>query len=217
MPFDAVAAFLRLGLKYRIDVLNKEAIARLTYEFPTSLEDFDDNVRFRMISDDNDILVKAINLARECLCINSILPVAFYRLITEHEVHTDLLATDSPQSPEDHIIAMAGWYRAVHAQDTLTMRWLLHHDEPPQKNLYQWCPAGTCQSNRTSVIRSNFLPMPTLYGLSSWKYWPPALGQCGSCLAVAEELHNTGRKQFWQKLPSFFKFPAWEELLRDET
>lgn len=41
LPIVAVAALLRLGTKYDIEVLRTEAVKRLVYEFPTSLQDYD--------------------------------------------------------------------------------------------------------------------------------------------------------------------------------
>ncbi|KAF7984459.1 hypothetical protein HWV62_14556 [Athelia sp. TMB] len=40
LPIGVVAAFLRLGMKYDIDALRKEALRRLYYEFPVDFDTF---------------------------------------------------------------------------------------------------------------------------------------------------------------------------------
>ena len=35
---------------------------------------------------------------------------------------------------------------------------------------------------------------------------------CAPCRAMAQSVHETGRRTAWATLPSLFKLPVWEEL-----
>lgn len=127
-----VAAFLRLGLKYNIEVLKTEASSRLAHHFPTSLEVYGDRDD-AMITPDRLQPIMAINLARECRGMDRILPMAFFRLVVGFSFQ-GILCSDIP--PDDRNIAIVGWESAVQAQAQETMRWLFQLDSG---ELYSEC------------------------------------------------------------------------------
>lgn len=55
--------------------------------------------------------------------------------------------------------------------------------------------------------------MPPVITLDDWQRdWEN--GMCSVCIAIAQALHEKGRKQAWDDLPSAFGLPSWDELLK---
>ena len=80
MPIPLIAVMLRLGKKYDMEHFLKEAVARLQYEFPRNLSDWDSisEQPFSKIAQSGDaVLLDIITLAREA-GLQSILPLAYY-------------------------------------------------------------------------------------------------------------------------------------------
>lgn len=219
LPFDVVAAFLRLGLKYNIESLKAEAVTRLTHEFPSSLQVFDFIALGSMIQPHSSMATDTINLVRETKHLNRILPCAFY--VLAEAIHVDPQSFRKPQilddgrqvqlSLEDQFVLSDGWFKSVKAQKEHTYPWL-----------YQMTPLSTsclsksaCFSARASEVFNEFAPIPIILGLSKWEAWSEDIDICDPCKAVAEKLHNAGREKFWQMLPSLFGFPEWDELLKE--
>lgn len=76
---DIVAAFLRLGRKYDFEVLRIEALRRIFYEAPATLEEFDKRdsecrILYRGVP---AFWLDMLNLARE-QDLQSVLPLALY-------------------------------------------------------------------------------------------------------------------------------------------
>lgn len=162
-----------------------------------------------------ELLAQVINLARECHCVDFILPLAFHLLIAHPEAHKIIQAL--PLSSEDRTIAFSGWFNEVKEQDVDTMHWLMQHDRRAA-GLFQNCNSpGDCREVRFNLIQSNFLPIPKVFGLCPWKSLSVTISKhlCGSCVAAAQKSHCEGRERFWQKLPTFFVLPGWEELLQE--
>ena len=86
MPFDLLAAILRLGKKYEIDYLCEEGLKRLRRNFPNALEKWVQNTsrknQFRIESD------KEKDIIRLCyeLSISSCLPLAYMVFVTKHKL-----------------------------------------------------------------------------------------------------------------------------------
>lgn len=199
----------------------------MTHDFPASLEAFDrlcdGPERVIVYEEGNNAYVngsayaQVINLARECHCIDFILPTAFYSVIVLAEIHTIVQAI--PLSPEDRMIVLLGWANAVKGQKADTLHWWLHHPRDEQAAaLYQGCiTPDHCDKERYRGIYANLVPMPRIFGLVPWNFFSPLSKEvCESCFAAAQRSHNDGRKQFWQKLPSYFGLPEWSVLLKDQ-
>lgn len=191
----------------------------MVHDFPTSLEAYGvvgDDQRMIAVSKDQDFYercARAINLARECHCVDFMLPSSFYGVISHPDFHT----TTQPLSPEDRMVGVSGWSNAVKGQEADTMRWLLYQGYPQTSQLYQGCKSpDRCHETRNHFLRAIFIPIPRIYGLCRWEDWA-VISQfvCESCFAAAQRSHNEGRERFWQKLPTFFGLPGWDELLRE--
>lgn len=223
MPFDVVAAFLRLGEKYNITILKTDALTRLQYEFPSTLEQYDQANEWSMIENKHAVTRDTINLAREVHCVDYILPSAFHALCCEN-VHKAILeatrddGSKSLLSPEDQVIVITGWAKGRDFQRRVSMRWLLSEEELPP--LYEYCMTSplSCIHARGRLIRSmgHLDAVPPIAALWNWEYLPEEKDKmCKSCLDVAEFSHTRGREAFWDNLPSFFGLPEWPELLKE--
>ena len=216
VPFDVVAAFLRLGLKYNIECLRDEATTRLTYEFPSSLESYDRMVDGEMIEQGysaND----TINLLRECQCLIHILPVAFYLQAYETlPFDKSAIPDDGKQvqlSPEDKSTLLEGCLKIVEAQREHSYGWL-HQTTPVSLSCLSKSGCFTARATRVMEVTS----ILSISGLNLFEEWPiGGIKLCVHCETAAKTYHNEGRKKLWQMLPSFFGLPEWNELLKENV
>ena len=218
VPFDVVAAFLRLGLKYNIESLRDEATTRLTYEFPSSLEIYDCMVDGGMIELGDSVANDTINLLRECQYSTHILPIAFYFQAQETPpFHKTEISDDGKQvqlSPEDKSTLLEGWLRIVKAQREHTYAWL-HQTTPVSVSCLS---KSSCFAARSACVLKEFTPIPPISGLNLFRDWPTdEVKLCIHCETVAKTCHNEGRERLWQMLPSFFGLPEWNELLKENV
>lgn len=214
LPFDVVAAFLRLGQKYYIEVLKTEATSRLTHEFPSSLDAWDSLVENSMIEQDGCLYVDAINLARETGCLALILPMTFYNLFSSQPIHKILAQGDRLDGSkgsllfDEHLKVVSWWAQCVEEQKELTFRWLY------ASNTYTTCTrARSCSDERFADAHENFLPIPRVFGLESWATWSQDFEMCLNCTATAKDIHEQGRREFWAKLPGLVGLPGWDQLV----
>ena len=217
LPFDVVAAFLRLGLKYNIKSLRDEATTRLTYEFPSSLEFYDRMVDGEMIELSYSFINATINLVRECQYLTYILPVAFYLRTGKDYFFKPPVSGDDKQvqlSLEDKCTLLEGWHTIAGAQHKHTYRWL--HQTTP---LSVSCRSkSSCHTARSTLVLKEFTPIPSISGLNLFEEWPTdGIKLCAHCETAAKTYHDEGRKRLWQMLPSFFGLPKWDELLKEKV
>jgi hypothetical protein len=203
-----VTAHLRLGTKYNMTTFRKEAVDRLTYEFPTTLVALDSTVDYSRIKDPKSVVVEfigAIELAHK-FDLPEILPWAFYGCCY-YLTFAQICQPEDPLmpflSPEDIKICMVGWERLVVHQARDTYGWL--HD------ICQSDDSDTCNTSREK-LRQYFSPLPSCKALERWAS-PWKDGLCHQCAVGAEMAHEAGRKKIWDKLPMFFGLPSWSRLL----
>lgn len=147
LPFDVVAAFLRLGEKYSIAVLTTDALTRLKYEYPSTLEARDQSEHDSMIKHPGFLGFWAqntdvINLARGLRCAQCILPAAFHNAveINHHRVVLEETRLDGSKvslCSEDQVIAITGWIKGRELQRE-TLGWLVGEDDF-MESLYDSC------------------------------------------------------------------------------
>lgn len=87
LPFEVVAAFLRIGQKYSIEILKAEAASRLTYEYPSSPDAWNSLVEYSMIERNECLDVDTINFTHETQCSARITPMAFCNLFMARPIH----------------------------------------------------------------------------------------------------------------------------------
>ncbi|KZP28181.1 hypothetical protein FIBSPDRAFT_275953 [Athelia psychrophila] len=224
LSITIIAAFLRLGTKYDIELLRAEALNRLHYEYPSTLEEYDKINKWSMINgrwgDGTHFAV--VNLAREQGLL-SVLPLSLYLSCcypySTSEIATGIPSDDGTTSrmlPDDLIRCLGAWNSIGIKQSTMTLAWINLPIYPNCKNSTQ------CTKLRVKVMKRVFYPFVEFFGLHTWRefetcwvYPEENLDMCDSCYAVAERLHEDGRSKFWETLPGIFGLPEWEELRKE--
>lgn len=201
IPFKVVAAFLRLGEKYSLETLKADATARLTYEFPSTLDAYDSMVDNTMVGGCDPVSV--IQLARQTQSLRRVLPTAFYFVQDIKSITTKKL------SAEDQAAFVSGWCKAVKAQQESTFVWLFQEKTEGCSTL------TTCFSQRARRVFKRFTAAPSLEGLTKWSHWPQGIELCANCKVEAKKAHTEGRQKFWEMLPGFFGLPEWDELVKE--
>lgn len=218
IPMSVVAAFLRLGKKYDIGILHAEAVKRLTYECPSSLEDFDKLEFWSMIEAEDGLPIEIVRLAREN-GLPSVLPIALYcccRCYTAPELLKGVKGKDGNHvalSSEDKETCIVANQRIIQAQAVTTFAWM--NPSSTSGSLYKYCRSQTsCTSARMELLCQTFLPLPRSIALDLWEVeWEN--GMCDICVEAAKKSHCEGREEMWNDLPTFFNLSGWTELTRE--
>ncbi|KAJ7773971.1 hypothetical protein B0H16DRAFT_1510574 [Mycena metata] len=211
LPFEVVAAFLRLGRKYDMKPMYSRALARVTSVFPTSVEEFTACVPTKLFvfadppnAQRLEIVVDTILLARE-LTLPSLLPSALWYASVNLEAFANRRATSLSEIDRQGIILGGNGARSAYAE--YLFDWL---DESA-------VPSPNCIAPKSCCARK------MKYSLKLWR--PPGSkvrlswhasaekGLCTPCITLGKKHHSEGRKRFWKELPSFFNLPSWDELL----
>ncbi|KAJ7367155.1 hypothetical protein DFH08DRAFT_836669 [Mycena albidolilacea] len=218
LPLPVIGALIRLGRKYDFRDLLDFAVARLTFENPTTLEAYDVLVSAdrgytpTRIVDAPGLLFDIITLAQENN-IMSVLPCAFYRLLQS----LDNLFDEVPRNDGTLVsLPFADLRRCVRARDRLlkaqfqtgyTAAWYR-----------SWSPPDDCTTpNKCRKVRDSRVScyLDSLHLLALSKFAPTAPGNkefCPRCTESIELLNATGRERAWNELPGFFDLPPWDEL-----
>jgi hypothetical protein len=210
LPFDVIAAFLRLGRKYEIKPLYTKALSRLAVAFPSSVDEYinGEKQKYIVFSDPTniqrgEIVIDTIVLARE-LNLPSLLPAAFWCVSIKPEWLANKNTSSIPEADRDVILLATRHLRFAYAN-----------------YLFGWLDETVVAS--PDCMKAASCPNAKLqYSLKLWKppgsslplYWPSsaAKGLCNSCVAVGKKNHSEGVRRLWKELPSFFNLPPWEEL-----
>ncbi|KAJ6526563.1 hypothetical protein DFH09DRAFT_1187495 [Mycena vulgaris] len=209
-----------MGRKYDFKNLLAAAVERLTYENPTTLEEYD-----RLLLKDGDIrylstqitmchgiVFDTITLAQENQLF-AVLPCAYCRAILFYGEDQILDGISSPNSshvnlcPLDQRACILGSKKMVQAQ------W-------EQAHPWDWissdkCAEGCSDALGCATIKKEFLRAWLVHGLPILMQRTVDLGFCSACEPDCREAMAKGRKELWEKLPSFFDLPPWGELKND--
>ncbi|KAJ7185853.1 hypothetical protein C8R46DRAFT_882121 [Mycena filopes] len=216
---DLVAALLRLGRKYERESSKKNAIWRINYEFPSTLEAWTEvEVGTTKIESQRGFLVQILILAHENGILSSIPTIAFCCLRDRQleAILTDELCSDSGARvilPDHMKITLA-----IAAERIAVFQW----------EAYEWLdedsvvPAARCTSQDKCMKQRTVLRRILNFGDDLRRYhtlttWEPddedwSEGFCDECEAAARGRFNADRVEFWDALPGFFGLPAWAEL-----
>ncbi|KZP11458.1 hypothetical protein FIBSPDRAFT_899024 [Athelia psychrophila] len=204
LPFLVVAAFLRLGNKYDIEVLRADALKRLFFEIPSRLGNADERLALKQSCHGQ---LDMLNLARE-QNILSALPLARYRCCWLWSTQKDLFKTRL--DPQEAIICVTASTTLMRLQGETTFSWITF---PPSK--YDSCQASAdCSAARSKLAIELFFPVAEISGLKVWhEKWGESM--CKACIDVALVEHERGRLRFWKALPGVFGLPGWAELNKE--
>ncbi|KII90531.1 hypothetical protein PLICRDRAFT_39095 [Plicaturopsis crispa FD-325 SS-3] len=202
--FDYISAILRLATKYEIGRIREMAIGKLEDGFPTTLAAFDDPIRARARAHAEDVVIEAIQLAREA-DVPTILPCAFYyasRLDLETILRGD---GASSLSQSDITTCLLGRAKLVQQQrdDSHRFLYLATH-----RCLYGVrCKVNT--KNLLEFFQKNDMSRPITFEVfSAWDM----LEFCELCVALKRDAYLAGRKESWRRLPECFELGTWESL-----
>ncbi|KAJ7772123.1 hypothetical protein DFH07DRAFT_697061, partial [Mycena maculata] len=224
IPFPIIASIVRLGRKYDFEDLLRAAVERLTFENPSSLEHYDalrvkDKVVPPRILDYSGLCFDVITLARENH-LSSILPCAYYRVITSYDRATlfDGIprrdGTSATLLPIDQRRCVLGRERLLKAQFEVgnTAGWFQLQEIA---SLDVACTnVANCNKLRATNLRKHLLAQELIaLRIVETKGWT---GLCAACKEDAALSMNRGRRKVWEELPGFFDLPSWAELKNDE-
>jgi hypothetical protein len=219
MPLFVVAAFLRLGRKYEFTKLFKQAVARLSHEFPSTLKEWDQvSACYSLIDMGDGFTFDVINLAREN-ALPFVLPAAFYNCCLEATTFDQIFQGVRKQgntiailSTEDQQICIKGWRRLIEMQAESLYLWL---DAERNRSVFDMCTSPTRCAATRSTLRSLVLPpISECRTLDPWHDdWEQNM--CLLCVQAAMSYHQTVRQELWDWLPSVFSLPPWVDLLKE--
>ncbi|KAJ7070050.1 hypothetical protein C8F01DRAFT_1049200 [Mycena amicta] len=219
---DQISAVLRLSKKYDIPSFRKECVRRVKGEFPTTLKKFESNreawslIRTQAVGDASSGVshsIQIVNLARE-VGLYSVLPSALYDIIFLHLVPTEpggIMDNETRLNPEDRLACLQGYIRLTLSKSP--MEFLLPEKAKANVPCDRCVQRGTCESSLKGTLLKLAREPTTVTALDSWENrW--ARGLCDQCILAAKVAHQEHLVASWEKLPSFFDLPSWDELCR---
>ncbi|KZP06404.1 hypothetical protein FIBSPDRAFT_322892 [Athelia psychrophila] len=152
VTIDIVAAFIRMGKKYEIESLRVEGLQRLFYEYPVSLQGYDNIDDYSRITSARSVKFDVAMLARE-QNLSSVLPLALMLCcmssaeeIIEGSPRTD--GTFAKFSPDEIITSLYARERLAKLQVETTFAWIDASDWT-----YNACPTHkSCGEVRTKIL-----------------------------------------------------------------
>ncbi|KAJ7287173.1 hypothetical protein C8J57DRAFT_578563 [Mycena rebaudengoi] len=224
LPLAVIGAHVRLGRKYGFKDLLNDALQRLTFEYPTTLEEFDalgDAASYSTtrIAEPTGLPSDLVALATQNDLLY-ILPCAYYRAaipvqgVVSSPRGDDTSVTLSPLAQETCIL---GREKLVQTQfkSGNTLGWLHTQDDP--------APGDGCTNMSACALRREEQLQQLWFPPKLWALSPPASlridswGLCSSCEARAHASVAAGRAKMWEALPGIFDLPSWTELMHETS
>ncbi|KAJ7039023.1 hypothetical protein C8F04DRAFT_950178 [Mycena alexandri] len=214
LPLPAVAALIRLGRKYKFRNFFNTAVERLTFENPTTLEEYDarmDNNSYKStrILHYPGVIFDMLTLARENKIL-SVLPCAYYRALDSHSQLFDGI----PRG-DDTVASLAS---VDQRRCTLSREMIMKTQFMPGYTcawLRKW-PFDTdfcAHPFKCARVRAQVQDMITFnIGALTKLRMEHIPGLCDQCTENAMVSNQAGRKRVWEQLPRMFDLPSWGEL-----
>ncbi|KZP23502.1 hypothetical protein FIBSPDRAFT_930555 [Athelia psychrophila] len=219
LEIEIVAAFLRLGKKYDIEVLRVEALERIFTEVPTTLDEmlYNGIKPTRLIAEGEAICYPytnsfpwpaILNLAREH-DLQSVIPLALYEcccLFDEASLYSYEEMAKLNISANDQVVIAAAAKCMVELQNETTFSWT-----GAQSEMLGLCPTPElCARDVLHILRQEFLVGVHIRGTEPWKYSSSRF--CEHCRINGEIEQSRGRQKFWDSLPELFGLNNWREV-----
>ncbi|KAF7296493.1 BTB domain-containing protein [Mycena chlorophos] len=212
---EQLSGVLRLSQKYDIAHFRQGCLRRLKCEYPSTLAEFDkdaDNWMYIDVpegSSPNLVAAQVINLARE-IGIWSILPTAFYSLASGDVPDDPSSLTSNLHNLQDGIAVLAGRMVMMRSYLESPLKWLDPNTIP--------CDACTqiaeCTAMRTRLLAALGTRPAIVAAFFEVLQTKSADYLCTACDIRAREVCEEAKQEYWNKLPSYFGLPDWEELKR---
>ncbi|KZP16978.1 hypothetical protein FIBSPDRAFT_1047099 [Athelia psychrophila] len=227
MPVPVLGAFLRLGRKYEIDHLRKQALKRLAVDFPTDLdtctrimskirtlslrpESWPTSIDIKLKEGD---LLTLINILRDN-DLGVFLPFVF-SVVVFCDIRLELSVLQrSPHNGEpilsldDIDLVVRASRKIAHLPSTGAMSWTEHSPR-----------YATCESNRCDEARGKIAfrwykhSIPVLPLFKEWSVqWDQGGLFCDPCKVQGRIMYREGQEKIWEMLPDLYGLPGWEEL-----
>ncbi|KAF7967544.1 hypothetical protein HWV62_33964 [Athelia sp. TMB] len=218
LPINVIAAFLRMGHKYDIDVIREEALQRLYYESPTTLKDWVNLDAWSMIVRSPRVNAQIANLAREHNLL-SVLAIALHSCTIEIMGASGSVknfeqnnATHKELTPENERACFLAYPRLLRLQGGTTLQWCNFSQE-----YFPGCISPfTCPAARKNIIVGFLFPVPKEYGFDEWQdEWEEDM--CVHCITAGKEYYKAGCHAFWNGIPTAFGLPTWHEIKKERT
>ncbi|KAJ7465230.1 hypothetical protein FB451DRAFT_432427 [Mycena latifolia] len=220
-PFNLIACMLRLGRKYEMPRFKSDAISRIHHEFPTRLTAWDRRTAtglFEKINPASGVLVDLLNLAYETGIYTSIPTLAFrcLHVYSLEKLFEGVERADGSRAtvPDCTKVTLALALERIQLFQKTNLEWLKEDDVIPSGG----CKARTkCCKEQALMARIECLDrkVDLTYTIHTWSKagegkWSNRL--CFSCEGAAKFAYDAGRREAWDRLPSFFGLPVWKDL-----
>ncbi|KAJ7196475.1 hypothetical protein GGX14DRAFT_672490 [Mycena pura] len=217
LPFDVVAAMVRLGRKYEMAAVKNNATWRIHYEFPNT---FNSWVQVRngltKIELQPGRILDLLNLVYEYEIRSSVPTLAFECLNT---ASLECLMKDETRRRDGSCVSLAPHIK-------LTLAIAVERIVNQQRTLFQWLdddtilPHTQCDSRTDCTKQRQELYRTIMWGIegdrylwfSPWDDVDGTEGLCRKCSSVGEGAFKDTASKMWEFLPSFFQLPQWGEL-----
>ncbi|KAF5336423.1 hypothetical protein D9611_006485 [Ephemerocybe angulata] len=226
IPFNAVAAMVRMGRKYEIAALLEEGRSRLHQDYPSTPPG---PVGIKPSSNKSIIEQKGLsflvaNLAYECN-IASILPNIYFRCVFAGI--NDILLGKELKNGTRFFLTKEVQFACLIGRDKLqtayrkNLSWLNDVGYLPICSAFGQPCRQHARAKLTAILNSGPRFAFLAEGMDSLVNSitdGETLRQvfCGACYARARASSREARDKFWDDLPSYFNLPSWEELKKLE-
>ncbi|KAJ7211800.1 hypothetical protein B0H12DRAFT_1061867 [Mycena haematopus] len=223
--FDVIACSLRLGRKYEAPAFKNDAVYRLHVEFPNTLSAWDKRqARHRLngleyIRPTPTILVDLLNLAYENGVYTCIPALAFrcLSLYSLSQLFAGFEREDRSRAtlPDATKLTLACALEAIQIFQRNNFEWLREEGEvvPNQEECLDY---DMCEAHRQEMYRFRDCgpqKVDITYTLEQWDKVGDWAGRlCKDCEKVSKIEHEAGRRNAWDRLPTFFGLPEWADL-----
>ncbi|KAJ7122635.1 hypothetical protein C8R43DRAFT_1076340 [Mycena crocata] len=209
VPFEAIAAVLRLSSKYRIPTLRRKALIRLSAIYPTSFSVFSTSA-FNASYCRGQLLC-AIHLAREH-GVDWILPLTLYGFCLEMDGGSLVNGVEYggarvKLSLADQVLCIdtSAALHTSNAEEILT--WY-----KTRRLSDEGCTGGAdCRNSRFSEGSLLLEQLQFVPDITEWSPDPKSQ-LCPSCKAAMHAWDTTRKTALWDSLPGMFGFQDWHAL-----
>ncbi|KAJ7602765.1 hypothetical protein FB45DRAFT_1072642 [Roridomyces roridus] len=213
---DILFGVLRMSHKYGVDPLRKRALAHIALFHPTTIDEYELTAANPLPSSHwmEELLrreggLPMIPLARQ-LSLDWMLPVAFYR-VCQHAKEAHVLHDLSADDQLRYILACR-MLETGEVSKILNFLWMpideCSNDDPPTCNRIRIGYRRFAEERRVvSADLASKLPLDVWTSKDCSE-----MRVCAPCLRAMMDAHGAAKRSFWDRLPSFFGLPNWEEL-----
>ncbi|KZP26080.1 hypothetical protein FIBSPDRAFT_1041132 [Athelia psychrophila] len=219
MPIAVLEAFLRLGRKYEIDHIRKQAVQRLAVAFPSDLNKYRDIFAShppRPIQHSVQDYLALVNVLRANDLLVHLPTLLFLLILADHYDHVPII-TPAPETQQSMLsctdiqLCHKAHIKLMHLHATVVFSWV----QPWEARHARSTDACSMQHARLhqawfrSAGRDFNGPMISTFG--AWKDgWDN--GFCEECSTHARQKFAEGQEQVFEMLPAMFNLPGWAEL-----